>query len=66
MEEVARSGFVFKLGEAVAIKLTNTPGTVEGRSEYTKGTPSMYQVYHVDGAGDAVYKWYNDFDLVKL
>ena len=55
--------FKFELKDSVVITLSDTVGEVTGRVEYSKGTPNQYSVYHLDGNGDACYKWFDEPDL---
>lgn len=58
--------FLFNLRNEVRIKLSGLVGTVEGRAEYTKGNPPLYQVYHLNAKGDAEYNWYNAADIERI
>ena len=49
------SNFHYALDDDVVITLSDTPGVVKGRTEYSNGSPNMYIVYHLVGTGDAVY-----------
>lgn len=53
---------MFALEDTVEVKLNKVQGTVKGIAQYSNH-PEQIQVYHIDGHGDAVYNWYNHYDL---
>lgn len=57
------SNFHYALDDCVVITLSDTPGVVKGRTEYSNGSPNMYNVHHISGEGNAVYSWVEEQDL---
>lgn len=57
--------FKFQLGQIVKISLSGAVGEVKGRAEYNTGSPNQYNIYHLDGNGNAVHVWFDEQNLVS-
>lgn len=59
MMKNAKTEWLFRLGEAVALSLSGERGIVIGRAEYLEGGPSYLVRYHA-GDGRQVEGWWNE------